>query len=215
MLRIGLTGGIGSGKSTVSGLFREQGVAVIDADEISRQLTAPGGAAVPFVLEAFGPSVFHPDGNLNRAVLRERVFADPEERRKLEAVLHPLIYAALEERARLAPPPYVVLCVPLLLETGQRRRVDRVLVIDAPLQVQKERIRQRDGTDDALIGKIIASQLSRAERLEQADDIIRNENGRDDLARQVADLHRRYLELAEPRGASLFQFRNETEESPN
>lgn len=196
MLRVGLTGGIGSGKTTVSALFRDLGVSVIDADDISRELTAPGGPALPFILEAFGPSIFHSDGTLNRAALSRRVFADPMERRKLERILHPMIYAELEERAGRAASPYIVFCVPLLLETAPRGWVDRVLVIDVPPEVQQERVRRRDGMDSALIGKILASQISREARLEQADDVISNENGRDDLTRQVARAHRRYLELA-------------------
>lgn len=196
MLRIGLTGGIGSGKTTVSALFRDLGVTVIDADDISQELTAPRGSALPFILEAFGPSVFHSDGTLNRPALRQRVFADPEERRKLERILHPMIYAELEERASRTASPYIVLCVPLLLETARRGWVDRVLVVDAPPEVQQERIRQRDGMDSDLIGKILSSQLSRDTRLEQADDVISNENGLDDLTHQVAQTHRRYLELA-------------------
>lgn len=196
MLRVGLTGGIGSGKTTVAALFRELGVTVIDADDISRELTAPGGAALPSILEAFGLPVFHPDGTLNRVALRERIFADPEERRKLERILHPMIYAGLEERGRRATPPYAVFCVPLLLETAQRGWVDRVLVIDAPPEAQKERIRRRDGMDNELIGKILASQLPRETRLEQADEVISNGKGRDDLARQVARTHQHYLELA-------------------
>lgn len=196
MLRIGLTGGMGSGKTTVSEWFREHGVAVIDADDISRELTAPGGAALPLLAEAFGAEVFQADGTLDRSRLRERVFADPEERQRLERILHPMIYAGLEERARQVRSPYVVLCVPLLLETGQRSRVDRVLVIDVSPRVQGERLRRRDGMDNALIGKVLASQLSRAVRLEQADDVIVNETGRAELARQVARFHQRYLELA-------------------
>lgn len=202
MLRVGLTGGMGSGKTTVSALFRDLGVTVIDADDISRKLTTLGGAALPSILEAFGPSFFHSDGTLNRAALQQRVFADPEERRKLEQILHPMIYAELEECASRATSPYVVLCVPLLLETARRGWVDRVLVIDVPDAVQKERIRRRDGTDSELIEKILASQISREARLEQADDVIANENGRDALARQVAQTHQRYLELARgPRNA--------------
>ena len=196
MLRVGLTGGIGSGKTTVSALFRDLGVTVMDADDISRELTAPGGSALPFILDAFGLSVFHSDGTLDRSALSRRVFANPAERRKLERILHPLIYAELEERASRAASPYIVFCVPLLLETAPRGWVDRVLVIDVPPEVQEERIRQRDGMDSALIGKILASQISRQARLERADDVIRNENGLDDLTRQVVSAHRRYLALA-------------------
>lgn len=196
MLRVGLTGGIGSGKSTVAALFRNLGVTVIDADDISRELTAPGGAALPSLREAFGPSVFHSDGTLNRAALRQRVFTAPAERRKLERILHPMIYAEMEKRATRAASPYIVLCVPLLLETARREWVDRILVIDVSPEVQRERIRRRDGMDSALVGKILASQISREARLEHADNIINNDNGWDDLSRQVEQIHQRYLELA-------------------
>lgn len=195
MLRIGLTGGIGSGKSTVSGLFRTLGITVLDADDISRELTGPGGRALPAIREAFGASVFR-DGMLDRPALRARIFTGAAERRKLEQILHPLVYLELDERARGVVAPYIVFCVPLLLESGRRTWVDRVLVVDVSPETQKERIRRRDGMDSGLIGNILASQLPRSARLEQADDVIGNDGGLDELDRQVGDLHRRYLELA-------------------
>lgn len=194
-LRIGLTGGIGSGKSTVARMFAELGAPVIDADDIAHRLTAPGGPAVAAILEHFGPGVAH-DGGIDRRSLAHRVFAEPAERQWLEALLHPLIRAEMDRRARTAGGGYCILVIPLLIESRQRDLVDRILVVDADEQSQLARVRDRDRRSEAEIRAILAAQASRAERLAAADDVISNRDGLDALRAQVAALHRRYLELA-------------------
>lgn len=194
--RIALTGGIGSGKSSASDLFAAQGVCVIDADQISHALTAPGGAALPDIAAAFGPRMLAPDGALDRAALRQVVFADPAARRRLEAILHPLIRARMLAAAAAASGPYVILSIPLLFETGQQALATRVLVVDLPEDLQVARVMARSGLPATQVQQIIASQVGRAERLARADDIIDNSGPPAALAPQVAALHQRYLALA-------------------
>lgn len=193
-LRVGLTGGIGSGKSVVADLLRELGAAVVDADVVSHQLTAPGGAAIPLLRAAFGPAAIAPDGGLDRAYMRQRVFADATERARLEAILHPLIGQALRQQAAAAIGPYVVFVVPLLVENLARWRpqLDRICVVDCPEALQIERVQARSGLSADEVRAILAAQATREQRLAVADDRIDNAGSRDALAAQVRALHHRY-----------------------
>ena len=196
MLIIGLTGGIGSGKSTVADYFAQLGIPVIDADLVARELVVPGSPALREITGVFGPDVLLADGNLDRALLRKQVFIVPEQRRRLEAILHPRIYAEMRRRAQALHAAYCILVIPLLLETGGTVLVDRVLVVDAPESLQRDRARSRDGMSDEILEAILRSQISRAERLRAADDVIVNDGDLSHLRQQVAALHRRYLDLA-------------------
>jgi dephospho-CoA kinase len=196
-LRIGLTGGIGSGKSTIADLFIKLGVPVYDADIITRQLTAPGQPALTEIRTVFGESVLAKDGALDRAVLRQRVFNNPDERHKLEAILHPRVYHTLEQLTeQVTGTAYVVWVVPLLLETDAADRVDRVLVVDCPEHLQVARASTRSGLDAGLTQQIMQQQLDRAERLKRADDILDNDGDLDKAKQQVDKLHLKYMELA-------------------
>lgn len=194
-LRIGLTGGIGSGKSTVARMFVELGAAVIDADELAHRLMSPGGAAVSAILRQFGADL-SADGGIDRRRLGRIVFEQPQQRHRLEALLHPMIRIEMERAARGAQTPYCVLVIPLLVEAGQRDLVDRVLVVDADEETQIARVRERDRRNDAEIQAILAVQASRTQRLAAADDVVNNRGDLTELRRQVAALHQRYLALA-------------------
>lgn len=196
MLKIGLTGGIGSGKSAAAAYFAELGAPVIDSDQIARELVMPGSPALDEIVTAFGPEIIRQDGTLDRARLRRRVFADPFQRRRLEAILHPRIYADMHRRLALLQAPYCVLVIPLLLETGATAMVDRILVVDAPEALQRQRVKQRGGMEDDTLEAILRTQLTRAERLQAASDIITNDGDFDHLQQQVKTLHRHYLTLA-------------------
>lgn len=197
-LVVGLTGGIGSGKSAAAEEFARLGATVVDTDAISHELTAAGGAALPEIEKEFGRRVIGTDGALDRARMRERVFADPAARRRLEGILHPMIREVSRQRIATATGPYVVHVVPLLVESGEyARRVDRVLVVDVPESVQVERVRTR-GLDDEQIRRIIASQASRAQRLAAADDVIDNTGTLDALKARVRALHQKYLQSLSP-----------------
>jgi dephospho-CoA kinase len=194
---VGLTGGIGSGKSAAAAEFERLGADVVDTDEIAHELTARGGAALPEIERAFGAAVIGAAGALDRAKMRSLVFADPAAKKALEALLHPLIRAQSQRRIAAARGPYVVLVVPLLVESPDyRRRVDRVLVVDAPEELQVERVRARSGLAEAEVRAIIAAQVTRAERLAAADDVIENRGTIDALRQQVAAFHRKYLEYS-------------------
>lgn len=198
-LVIGLTGGIGSGKSAVADQFALLGAAIVDTDAIAHELTRTGGAAIPQIREMFGDASIAPDGAMDRKKVRDLVFADPAARKRLESVLHPMIRAESERRIAAAAgvAPYVVYVVPLLIESpGHRTRVSRVLVVDCEENVQVERVRQRSGLADAEVRRIINAQVSRAERLAAADDVIDNSGPRSGLVPQVEELHGRYLALA-------------------
>lgn len=201
MLVIALTGGIGSGKSTVADALAARGAGVIDTDRLARELTEPGQPALTAIAAAFGPDLIGADGQLDRAALRGLVFRDPAARRRLEAILHPLIETRMLERLAMLTTPYAVLVIPLLLETGQQSHADRILVVDVPEPIQIERVRQRSGLDQAEIERIIASQIGRVERLARADDIIDNSRDLQSLLGQVEEIHQRYLGLAEARRA--------------
>ena len=195
-LVVGLTGGIGSGKSIVADAFAERGVEVTDTDRLAHALTAPGEPAYRAVLGAFGPAFARPDGTLDRARLRELVFADGDARARLEAILHPLIREAAAKEIAGWKGPYGILVVPLLLERTGASRVDRVLVVDCPEDVQIRRVMTRSALAEADVRAIMATQLPRAERLARADDVLDNSGAVSAIASQVAALDRRYRELA-------------------
>jgi dephospho-CoA kinase len=194
---VGLTGGIGSGKSAAADEFARLGATVVDTDAIAHQLTRKGGAAVAAVGKLFGKAFLAPDGSMDRKKMREHVFADPKAKRALEGLLHPMIREESARRIAAASTPYVVHVVPLLIESpGYRKRVDRVLVVDAPERTRLERVRARSGLADKEVRRIMRAQVSRAERLAAADDVIDNRGSRDALRKQVAALHQKYLQFA-------------------
>ncbi len=198
-LRIGLTGGIASGKSAVAEAFARRGIATVDTDAIARDVVEPGRPALAEVVREFGPGVLGADGRLDRRALRRRVFADEGLRRRLEAILHPAIRAEMQSRAVAAHGPYVVIAIPLLVENGLQRHVDRVLVVDCPPDVQLARLLARDGETPEGARAILAAQAGREQRLAVADDVIVNDGTLEDLEARVDALHRRYLELATAR----------------
>ncbi|HLA35989.1 MAG TPA: dephospho-CoA kinase [Rhodocyclaceae bacterium] len=194
---IGLTGGIGSGKSTVGRLFEERGIEVIDADAIAHELTAKDGAALPALREMFGEHIVTAAGALDRAALRTLAFADPSQRKRLEAVLHPMIRALTDRRVAAARSAYVVLMIPLLVETGGfRDRVRRIAVVDCLEETQIRRVMARSGMTRAEITPILAAQASRAQRLALADDTINNDGEPAALIPQIERLHEKYLTYA-------------------
>jgi len=198
--RIGLTGGIASGKSTVANLFAALGVPVIDTDQISRDVTAPGSPLLTILRETFGEDIVAPDGTLDRKALRARVFGDTPEataaRRRLEALTHPAIRTEMEARSARAGGPYQILAIPLLVEGQSRARVDRVLVVDTDEASQIRRLQARDGSTLAEARALLAAQADRATRLAAADDVIANDGDIAALAAQVERLHAAYLAAA-------------------
>jgi len=196
MLKVGLTGGIGSGKSTVAACFAELGAPVIDADAIARELVAPGMPALQEIAESFGPGILENDGALKRAQLRSLIFSDAAQRARLEAILHPLIRREMEARAAKLTHPYCILCIPLLLETQQGHRVDRILVVDTPHYLQYRRVMERDHSSVAEVAAILRTQIGFRERLARADDIITNDHDLAHLQRQVSELHQCYQRRA-------------------
>jgi dephospho-CoA kinase len=199
-LRVGLTGGIASGKSAVASAFARRGVPIVDTDRIAREVVEPGTPALAAVVAEFGAGVLGTDGRLDRRHLRQLVFADEARRRRLEAILHPAIRAAMADEVARAEAPYVVIAIPLLVETGQRAAVDRVLVVDCPPEVQLARLLARDHETPAGARAILAAQADRAARLAVADDVLENTGSLADLDRAVGDLHERYLGLAAAAG---------------
>lgn len=195
-LRIGLTGGIASGKSTVAQRFQELGVPVVDADESARSVVARGTAGLEQILRKFGTEVLTPAGELDRRALRNLVFAEPSLRRDLEAILHPLIRADMDRNAAAAEGFYLVMAIPLLIEGGDLKRVDRVLVVDVTEEVQLQRVMTRDGSDLTQARAILAAQASRENRLKAADDVLLNVGSVSELRQAVDGLHQRYLRLA-------------------
>jgi dephospho-CoA kinase len=195
-LRVGLTGGVASGKSSVSALFAGLGVPVIDADLIAREVVRPGTALRARLFELFGEAIRGPDGGLDRAALRRLVFAHEARRRELEALLHPAIRERAEQLAARATGPYQLHVNPLMVETQEAALYDRVLVVDCPESLQYERLRARDGCSPVEARAMLEAQASRAARLAIADDLIRNDEGLQALEPRVEALHQRYLQLA-------------------
>jgi dephospho-CoA kinase len=192
---VGLTGGIGSGKTAVSDRFAAFGIGVVDGDVASRAVLAPGTPALEAVARRFGPELIQHDGTLDRAELRRRVFADPQQRRWLETLTHPLISAWLRDRLAAADSRYVLLVNPILIESGQASRCSRVLVVDVAEALQVERTVARDRNTTEQVRAIMAAQVSRDQRLAAADDVIVNDQGLEHLDAEVARLHANYLEL--------------------
>jgi dephospho-CoA kinase len=195
-LVVGLTGGIGSGKSTVADLFGRLHVPVIDADVLARDVAAPGQPALQEIINAFGPASVDASGRLDRNTLRQRVFADPTARRRLEAILHPKIRREIIAWVTSIRAPYCIVVIPLLLESGQQDLVDRILVIDAGPDRQIERVARRNGLPRQEIDAIIAVQATREDRLAAADEVIDNDGPLEELEVQVRALHEKYLGLA-------------------
>jgi dephospho-CoA kinase len=194
--RIGLTGGIASGKSTAAKFFGALGVPILDSDQIAREVVEPGQPPLERLVARFGPSILTPDGHLDRPALRDIVFSDPMARADLEALTHPAIGAAMEARSAAAGGPYQVLVIPLLVEKNLSSHVDRVLVVDCDEELQVRRLRDRDGSTPAQAQAILGAQAPRAARLRAADDVITNEADMSAVQDQVAALHTRYLKLA-------------------
>lgn len=195
-LVVALTGGIGSGKTAVSDRFAALGVSVIDTDRIAREVVVPGSEGLAEVVAAFGDGVVGEGGGLDRAALGRRVFADPAERKRLEAILHPRIRDEVRRRVDALDAPYCIVVIPLLVESGGSDVARRVLVVDAPDELRRARVAARDGHDDKAIERIFAAQASRRERLAWADEVIVNDGDMTVLDREVERLHRVYLGLA-------------------
>jgi dephospho-CoA kinase len=197
--RVGLTGGIASGKSVVAQCFADLGVAVIDADVAAREAVVPGSEGLAAVVAAFGPGVLTAVGGLDRAAMRRRVFEDDAARRQLEAIVHPLVRAALQTASAAAPGTYTLVAIPLLAEGGGRGGypwLDRMLVVDVPIEAQIARLLQRDAIDSVLAVRMVSAQADRRARLAIADDVLVNTGGLDALAMHVAALDEQYRTLA-------------------
>ena len=195
--RVGLTGGIASGKSTAAKFFDALGVPILDSDQVARDVVEPGQPPLERLVERFGPSILTPDGHLDRPALREIVFSDPKARADLEALTHPAIGAAMEARSATAGGPYQILVIPLLVEKNLSAHVDRVLVVDCEEQAQIRRLRARDGSTLEQAQAILNAQASRAARLKAADDVIHNDTDMNAVRNQVTALHARYLDLSQ------------------
>jgi len=197
-LVIGVTGGIGSGKSTVAEFLQAQGAAVVDTDHIAHALTAPGGAAISAIAAEFGAEFITPQGAMDRVRMRQLVFSDNSAKSRLEQILHPLIRQQVEQQLQQAQGCYTLLLVPLLVETGAYRQLlDRTLVVDLPETLQISRTMARSGLSEAEVKAIMARQASRDERLQAADDIVSNDTDLKSLQQQLLTLHQRYVALAE------------------
>jgi dephospho-CoA kinase len=195
-LIVGLTGGIGSGKSTAAQCFRRLGVPVIDADEISREIVEPGKPALQRLVDALGPGILDSHGRLDRAALRHLIFSDPAIRQRVERILHPAIVEEMLKRASRVEAPYCILSIPLLIEANLQQTVDRILVIDSPEELQRQRLERRAGWTPEEIGAAIRAQIGREERLGHADDVIVNDGDLSTFERAVEQIHRRYLAIA-------------------
>jgi dephospho-CoA kinase len=197
--RVALTGGIASGKTTVANLFAELGIPLVDTDVIAREVVEPGQPALAQLVATFGPDVLDADGRLDRRRMRERIFADPTAKQRLEAILHPAIRAEMERQSREVGGPYQVLVIPLLTEGKRREHVDRVLLVDVPEELQIQRLMMRDGVTHEQARASLNAQATRADRLAMADDVVRNTGRVDDLRAEVAMLDTKYLALAAER----------------
>lgn len=195
-LKIGLTGGIASGKTTVSNLFTDLHIPVLDADVIAQELVQPGQPALALIIEAFGSNIIDATGQLDRQKLRTLVFRDPQQRKRLEAILHPRILQTLYQRGEALAVAYVIFSIPLLVETQQMQAVNRVLVVDCAVELQRTRLKLRNQFTDEEIDNILASQVQREERLAVADDVIHNDSDLNALRQQVGKLHEHYLQLS-------------------
>jgi dephospho-CoA kinase len=196
MLKIGLTGGIGCGKSTVARIFEQLKTPVIDADEIAHQLVAIGQPALAQIQQDFGTRVFKQDGSLDRKKLSEIVFSDPKQKQKLESILHPLVYQFIQAKIKQLNTPYCIISIPLIFETNMTHLVDRILVVDCSVETQIKRVRKRDNMAIERIQSIIDSQVSRAFRKAHTNDLIDNSVTDDRLAEEVKKLHNLYLSLS-------------------
>lgn len=196
-LRVGLTGGIASGKSLVGEHFAALGVPVLDADQVAREVVAPGEPALADIIASFGAEFLLADGSLDRRRMREHVFSSTEARRRLEAITHPRIRSRVKDWLEAQQAPYSILSVAILLEGGLRAYVDRVLVVDAALDTQLDRLRRRDGISDGLARQMVAAQATREQRLAMADEVISNDGSIDRTRAEVERLHRQYLGLTE------------------
>jgi len=196
MLKIGLTGGIGCGKSSVAKVFEQLKIPVIDADEIAHQLVAIGQPALARIRQVFGADVLNPDGSLNRKTLRELIFSDLQQKQQLESILHPLVYQSIQAKLKQLNAPYCIICIPLLFETNMTNLVNRILVVDCSVETQIERIRKRDNMTIERIQSIIDSQVSRTFRKAHANDLIDNSETDDRLAEKVKKLHNLYLSIS-------------------
>lgn len=192
---VGLTGGIGSGKSAAAAMFRAWGIEVINADALAREVVEPGQPALNDIAAHFGSDILTAESYLDRAALRRIVFSNPEQKSWLENLLHPLIAVLLQQRLNATESPYTILESPLLLETEQYKLVERVLVIDASEEIQIDRSVKRDGSDEGVIRSIIASQIDRAKRIQHADDLVSNEEGLEQLRAKIEVLHYKYIGL--------------------
>lgn len=198
-LRVALTGGIASGKSTVADLFARLGVPVIDTDAIAREVVEPGTPALREVVSAFGPGILGADGRMDRRRMRERIFADRDAQRRLEAILHPAIRAEMERQSQAAGGDYQVLVIPLFAEGGRRDHVDRVLLVDVPEELQIQRLMLRDGVTHEQARASLNAQATRAQRLAMADDVIYNTGHPAELEDRVAELHEKYVTISRGR----------------
>jgi dephospho-CoA kinase len=196
MLTVAITGGIGSGKSQVSQLFRQHKIPCIDADSIAREISAPGGEAYPAICTHFGQPILLTDGSINRLALRRYIFTHPEDRIWLEQLMHPIILQRMQQQVGELEAAYCLVEIPLLAEVGRESWIDRVLVVDAPSKLRIERIQKRDSISEADIKPILATQAPRKQRLDMADDVIENTDSLADLAAKVDQLHQYYCLLA-------------------
>lgn len=196
MFVVGITGGIGSGKTAVTNLFAELGITIVDADIAARVVVEKGRPALAAIAEHFGPTMLKVDGTLDRAAMRTRIFANAEDKRWLEGLLHPRINEEIQQQLKTAGSPYVILVSPLLIEGDQHKFCERILVVDVPEEVQLQRTIQRDNNDAEQVKRIMASQATRAQRLQRADDVIENAGSLDELRKEVEQLHQRYLTLS-------------------
>ncbi|MDH5446357.1 MAG: dephospho-CoA kinase [Gammaproteobacteria bacterium] len=196
MLKIGLTGGIGSGKTTVANLFVNLGVPVIDMDVVAREVVMPGQPALEEIKKVFGDDICLPDGQLDRKTLRNIIFSDSQKRQQLEAIVHPAISTNVDQQLTGLTSPYCLIVIPLLFETSREKDVDRILVVDIPVEEQINRTMARDGVTHEDAMRIIQSQVDRETRLKQADDVINNTDDKSALSTQVKSLHQKYLQLS-------------------